>query len=323
MTMTKAAIELAGIGKRFGRSEVLKGLDLAVPQGSLYGLIGLNGAGKTTTLSILLGLLRPSVGTARILGVDAARVATLDGRLGAALHRVGLEPHLTVRDNLTLHALRHGRRRVDGDGSDTIHRLLERLELAHLSRRRAAKLSQGERQRLTLARAVLLRPDVLVLDEPLTHLDPGAVQGVLDLLVSEVKERGTTVLLSSHQLEHVERVAHRLAVLHRGRVLLEGTMHDLLVGGFGGQATYIVGVSDPGAARSVLEQHERVARVTTEGPPGLLSVTLSEPKPELISQMLHAAGLSVTLLRPEQISLNDLFTQTVRGTAAGEPENAS
>jgi ABC-2 type transport system ATP-binding protein len=311
-----AAIECQGVRKRFGKLTVLDGLDLAVPEGTLYGLIGLNGAGKTTTLSTILGLLRPDAGTCRVLGTDSSRIASLRGRVGAALHRPGIEPQLTILENLRLHALRHGRTGVRGP---ELLALLERLELTHLKDRRAAKLSQGERQRLALARAVLLRPDLLVLDEPLTHLDPGAVHGVLDFLTDEVRTRGATVLLSSHQLEHVERAAHRLAVLHEGRVLMEGTMLDLLTAGLGGRAEFLVGATPAEDALRVLRAHPLVADVVEAGSDGLLKIALREARPEVVNAALVAAGVRVALLRPVEVTLNDLFRKTVlarRGDAA-------
>lgn len=297
------AIRLSALVKRFNGRAVLDGVDLDVPTGNLFGLIGLNGAGKTTVLRIALGLLRPDQGSAWVLDTPVSRLHTLSGRVGAAQHGVGLEPQLTARDNLRLHAHLHGRPRVDPSP------LLKRLELSHLAGRRVARLSQGERQRLNIARALLLRPDVLLLDEPLTHLDPGAVDGVLELLAEEVRERNATILLSSHQLELVERAADGLALIHRGRVLLDGTMKSLLSAT---GSTLLLEVDRVDDAERLLAAHDHVEEVTRVGAEsGQLRVRITTPCSAELNSQLHTAGVRVSLLAPERRTLTDLFRQAV------------
>ena len=297
-------IQLSSVSKRLGGQQVLDFVDLEVPPGSLVGLIGLNGAGKTTTLRIALGLLRPDRGAATVLGQDARRLASLTGRIGAFMHGVGLDGSLTARQNLVLHALQHGRRGVDCGP------ILERLDLERLAGRRVSKLSQGERQRLALARALLLEPDVLILDEPLSHLDPGAVDGILDLLAEEVRRRGVAVLLSSHQLDLVERAASRFALIHRGKLLLSGTLEELLAST---DRALRIGVDLPGRAAEILQQAQGVAAVhpAASGAPEL-RVSLAGASPAELNAALIEAGLKVHLLAPERRGLHELFRDAVR-----------
>ncbi len=301
------AIELHGVTKRFRGQAVLNGIDLRVPRGSMFGLIGLNGAGKTTTLRVALGMLRPDGGRARLLGVDAVRVSSLSGRVGATLHGVGLDPALTVRDNLRrfAYAARRGAVRVET--------VLERLALGRLVDRRVAKLSQGERQRAAIARALLLDPELLVLDEPLTHLDPGAVSGVLEALREAVRSRGATVLLSSHQLEHVERSTDRFALIHDGVVRVEGRTGELIAG----VGTVVIRADPRDLAERTLRAIPAVTDVrppADDGPDTFFRVRTSASPGELNAR-LHAAGCRVDHLAPARRTLDDLFHEAI-GTPA-------
>jgi ABC-type multidrug transport system ATPase subunit len=318
--MDELAVEARDVHKAYGANSVLRGLELVVPRGHIVGFVGLNGAGKSTMLAVLLGLLRADRGLVRVLGREPTRVASLSGRVGVALHRPGLDVDLSVQQNLRIHALRYGKSAVAPDA------VLERLDLARLRSRRVAKLSQGERQRLALARALLLEPELLVLDEPLTHLDPGAVHGVLDVLV-EQRTRGSTVLLSSHQLDHVERIADRIAVLHRGRVVLDGTVAELLTGK-SGQPAYLVALRggslsafeglDGIAAREEVArgERERLAPSIDFASTTLFRVRLVADTPERLNAQLVARGFGVALLRPERASLDELFARVTASEVA-------
>ncbi|MFH0945404.1 MAG: ABC transporter ATP-binding protein [Planctomycetota bacterium] len=309
-------IQLSSVSKRLGGKVVLDSIDLSVPRGTLFGLIGLNGAGKTTLLRIALGCLRADSGEVKILDKNARGLAAVSGRVGAALHGTGLDPSLTARENLLLHALYHGRggrRRVDTS------RILERLDLEAIARRRVSKLSQGERQRLALARALMLEPEVLILDEPLSHLDPGAVEGMLDLLREEASKRGVAVLLSSHQLEHVERSAGQFALLHRGKMLLSGTMEELLRTS---ERMLLVAATPLDGARAVIDRLLGPGRVE---PPsdvasaaGGLRVALGDADPADLNAALHEAGVRVSRLSPERRTLHETFRNAVRRADRGE-----
>lgn len=315
-----AAIRLDAVRKRFRGSEVLRGVDLHVPRGALLGLVGLNGAGKTTTLRVILGLLRPDGGRVEVLGRPASAIASLSPRVGATLHLPGLDPRLTARDNLRQHALLHGRR-ADPD------EVLRRLDLGYLLDRRIARVSQGERQRVALARALLLDPEVLVLDEPLTHLDPGAVFRVLEVLREHAARRGRTVLLSSHQLELVEQSADRLALLHAGRVLLDGTMGELLAGA---SRRWVVRAAPADRAREILAAapgvmavHSAAEAADVAAPADAWVVEARDADPAEWNARLHGDGVRVALLAPEQQTLSRVFRDAIRGAELDAPAASS
>ena len=311
-------IQLSSVSKRMGGKVVLDQVDLCVPRGTLFGLIGLNGAGKTTLLRIALGCLRPDAGDAKILDQSAHRLAAVSGKVGAALHGTGLDASLTARENLQLHAFHHGR---GGRGRVDPSSILKRLDLETIARRRVSKLSQGERQRLALARALMLEPEVLILDEPLTHLDPGAVEGMLDLLRDEARRRGVAVLLSSHQLEHVERSAGQFALLHRGKMLLSGTMDELLEST---ERSLQLEAAPSAGAQAVLDRLLGPGRAVL-GPDakgaagaGCFEVALGDADPADLNAALQEAGVRVRRFAPERRTLHQSFRNAIRRADHGE-----
>ncbi len=217
---TDTAIETHQLSKDYGAGRGLFDLDLAVRQGEVFGFLGPNGAGKSTTLRLLLGLIRPSRGSARILGLDTVTDSlAIRRRVGFLPGDLALYPRLAGRAMLDhLAALRGG---VDRAYRDS---LVDRFE-AELDRP-ARELSTGNRQKLGLVQALMHRPELLILDEPIAGLDPLVQQSFHSLLV-ELSAAGTTVLLSSHTLSEVERVTHRLAILRRGRLVVVDSVDNL------------------------------------------------------------------------------------------------
>lgn len=306
----ESALELRNAAKRWRGSAALDGVDLAVRAGTVVGLVGPSGAGKTTAIRVGLGLLAPDGGEARVLGGPAREIARHSGRVGLVLDGPALERGLTVAENLELHALRHGRALPDP------RPFLERLQLLALAGRRTGRLSQGEAHRVAMARALLLGPDLLVLDEPVAHLDPALVHAGLELLREAALERGAAVLLSSHQLAELERAVTHLVLLHRGRVLLAGDLKALL-----GAAPPAVRIAARplATARAALERHAAVARVETMRLDGveLLRAELRGDAAASVNAALHAAGAAVSLLAPERPSLEELFRRTLARAGAG------
>ena len=222
-TLTDAAIRVVGVEKAYGDMAVLRGVDLEVRAGSITALLGSNGAGKTTLVRILATLLRPDAGSALVTGAD---VVAEPGRVREALSLTGqfaaVDEILTGRENLVLVArLRHlpHPRAVADD-------LLERFSLTEAGGRRVATYSGGMRRRLDLAMSLAGDPAVVVLDEPTTGLDPQARREVWDA-VRRLAASGTTVLLTTQYLEEAEQLADRVAILHEGRILVEGTLVEV------------------------------------------------------------------------------------------------
>jgi len=224
------AVEARGLGKRFrgraggGPVAALEGLDLAVPRGSVAGLLGPNGSGKSTTIRLLLGLHRPTSGTARVLGLPAGH-PDARRRTGYMPEEADLYPFLTARESVETAAALHGMGRRERE--EAAGRMLERVGLAAEARRRVEGFSRGMRRRVALAQALVHGPELLVLDEPTAGLDPVGREGLLALL-EECRGKGVTVLLSSHVLSDVERLCDRVAILGAGRLAAEGTLQEVL-----------------------------------------------------------------------------------------------
>ena len=220
---TSPAIGITGLTKSFGDLSVLRGVDLTVPAGSIVALLGSNGAGKTTIIRILSTLLRADGGQASVHGHD---VAAAPDRVRESISLTGqfaaVDELLTGRENLVMVArLRHL-----ADPGETADGLLERFDLVEAGGRRVATYSGGMRRRLDIAMSLVGSPPVLFLDEPTTGLDPQARQEVWRT-VRELAGQGTTVLLTTQHLEEAEQLADRIAILHEGRIIVEGTLADL------------------------------------------------------------------------------------------------
>lgn len=216
-------IETRGLSKDYGRFRAVDRLDLAVHSGEIYGFLGRNGAGKTTTIRMLLGLVTPTSGGVFLFGSTRAGVGAALARTGCLVETATAYPNLTVWENLEVH------RRLRGAPKRCTDEVISGLGLGDLSHRRADRLSLGNKQRLALARALLGGPELLILDEPVNGLDPAGMAEVRDLLRAQAAQ-GVTILLSSHLLDEVAQVAHRVGLLHRGRLVEE---HSLVAGSSG------------------------------------------------------------------------------------------
>ena len=214
-------IEVRDLGRRYGEVEVLSGVSFDVRRGELFGLLGTNGAGKTTTVEILQGLRSPSAGEVRVLGLDP----TVDGdrlrlRIGAQLQDAALPDRLRVGEALALFSSLHPSPRP-------MDELVAEWDLGALLGRPFAGLSGGERQRLFVALALVSRPEVVFLDELTQNLDPVGRRRTWDV-IRRVRDGGTTVVLVTHDVEEAERLCDRIVVLHRGRVVVEGSPESIV-----------------------------------------------------------------------------------------------
>ncbi|WEG08283.1 ATP-binding cassette domain-containing protein [Microbacterium horticulturae] len=221
--MTAPAIAVAGIEKSFGDLSVLRGVDFDVSPGTIFALLGSNGAGKTTLISILSTLLRMDAGTARITDADVtADPAAVRQAISLTGQFAAVDEVLTGRENLVLVArLRHVR-----SPSAVADRLLARFSLTEAGSRRAGTYSGGMRRRLDIAMSLIGDPPVVFLDEPTTGLDPQARNEVWDA-IRDLAAGGTTVLLTTQYLDEAEQLADRIAILHEGRIIQNGTLDEL------------------------------------------------------------------------------------------------
>ena len=219
------AIAVERLVKFYQRGMAVDGIDFALPAGSITGLLGGNGAGKTTTIATIMGLLTPTSGTVRVLGAEMPR------QRYRVLHRMNFESpyvempmRLTVRQNLTVFGRLYG---VEGLG-ERIAELARELELLDLLDRPTGKLSSGQKTRVSLAKALINRPDVLLLDEPTASLDPDTADWVRGSLARYRSQRGATILLASHNMVEVERLCERVIILKKGRIEDDDTPPALL-----------------------------------------------------------------------------------------------
>ncbi|GAB1576559.1 ABC transporter ATP-binding protein [Bordetella petrii] len=223
--MNDTLIEAQGLTKRYGGTLAVDDISFQVGRGEIFGLLGPNGAGKTTTILMLLGLTDTSAGTVRVLGRDPQRDPLgVKRQLGYLPDAVGFYDYLSARANLAYTARLLG---LDaGERASRIDRALARMRLSEVGGRRVATYSRGMRQRLGLAEIIMKDARVAILDEPTSGLDPQSTEEFLDLIRS-LKEDGVTVLLSSHLLDHMQRICDRVALFRRGRIALMGSVPEL------------------------------------------------------------------------------------------------
>lgn len=301
-------VEIRGLAKRF-RNGVLAvdGLDLTVGPGEVYGLLGLNGAGKTTTLRLLIGLARPTSGTISIFGERVRPGAPVLSRVGSLVDTPGFAPHLSGRANLAQHW-------EAGGGDPSSGAVEEALALAALgadAERPVKQYSFGMRQRLGLARALMGRPELVVLDEPTTGMDPQQVRQVRSL-VRELAAGGTTMLISSHLLTEVEQVCSHAAVIDHGRIVATGTVDDLT----GASSSLYVEVDDLQAALSVLRDMPGVAAARLDGAGILVELAGAERKQVAAALVRSGIGLETVMARHR---LEDAFLGLLADTQPTRP----
>lgn len=305
-----ALIAFEAVTKRFGKRTAIDALSFEVPEGSVVGLLGPNGAGKTTAIRVVLGLARPTSGRASILGaLPGTRAFSVALRqVGTLVEGPALYANASGRDNLRIQAATLGI-------ADERIRIDEALALVGLSGRAddaAKNYSLGMKQRLGLALALLAGPRVVVLDEPTNGLDPAGIQEMRELIRS-LPQRGTTVLVSSHLLGEVQLMCDRVAIIHQGKLVADGTLVEVLAGARGG-ATFEVTVppAESQRARSALAAAGLAAEVAA-GATGRLVVPADGRSGADINRLLVEAGIYADELRRAAVSLEDVFLEITGG----------
>jgi ABC-type multidrug transport system ATPase subunit len=296
------AIRCRALTKRYGDRAVVDDLDLDVEEGEIFGFLGPNGAGKTTTARMLLGLIRVDSGDAWLLGSKVPCPARL-GEIGAMIEEPAFYPWMTGRRNLKVLA-------AEGPSisSAAVDDALEITSITEAGDRKVRTYSQGMRQRLGLAAAVLRRPKLVLLDEPANGLDPAGIHD-LRLLLRRLADEGTAVFLSSHLLGEVEQICDRVGVIDRGRLIRVGGLDSLS----GRHRTRVaVAASETDTATSVLSSWE----VTTPAP-GELHVATDDAR--AVNEALAQAGIYAATITPERLSLENWFLATTKGDHHGAP----
>ncbi|MDG2304773.1 MAG: ABC transporter ATP-binding protein [Candidatus Binatia bacterium] len=306
--MSESVVTLRGVAKRFGERLAVDGVDLDVPRGSCFGLLGPNGAGKTTTLRMVYGVTRPTAGEIRVFDVDVSRdPRAVRSRLGVTLQENSLLEALSPEENLRIFGRYH--LLAEPELGRRVEELMDFLELRSHAGVPVRDLSGGYQRRLSIAMSLMNRPDLLILDEPTTGLDP-AVRQALWARIRELQARGTTVLLTTHYMDEAERLCDRVAVFADGRVKSEGSPAELVARHLAAEALEID--CDEETEREVLGDGSGTRRIRA----GNRLIVYSDDVAPLLERA-HRLGGSRPVVRPT--NLEDVFL-ALTGTSIEEAD---
>jgi ABC-2 type transport system ATP-binding protein len=305
----ESALRTRGLERRYGARAAVRGLDLDVRKGDLYGFLGPNGAGKTTAIRAILGLIRRDAGTVEIFG--ETNPVRQRARVGAMVETPRFHEWLSGRTNLAIACAYAGR----GTAAD-IEFALDRVGLRERANDRVKGYSLGMKQRLGIARALVGQPGLLVLDEPTNGLDPRGMREVRDLLTELVRRDGLTVFVSSHLLAEVEAMCNRVGIIDKGVLTKEGNIREMMAGPVGARQVE-VGVSDRAKALAALAEIGG-AELAGDGEEGRLLVTLRDIDAAELNRRLVLAGVGVGALLPRTGSLEDVFLSVTTQEAGVE-----
>jgi ABC-2 type transport system ATP-binding protein len=299
-------ITLEHVNKELGKRQILKDVTLAVKQGDIFGYLGPNGAGKTTTIRIILGLLAATSGKVSLLGQDV-QVDKVRKKIGFVLEADGLYDNLTASENLLYYA-----RLYDiPQPAQKVEKVLKQVGLAERARDKVATYSKGMRQRLALARAIAPDPEILVLDEPTAGVDPTGQIEIRQLMLDMIQKEHKTILLSSHNLDEVQRICNRIALIHKGQIRLYGELEQFK--------------REMGQGGLVIETTETVPAATLDELLKLQDVSVREQKDHSlilnigknvevsdIITLFASRGVKIEQVKKQEASLEDMYTAIVK-----------
>src|SRR5947209_10377399 len=314
--MTEAAaapLEVRGLSKHYGELKAVDSVELTVNVGDVYGYLGPNGAGKTTSLRMMLGLIRPTAGSARLFGRDPMRGVEALQQVAGFVEAPTFYPYLTGRRNLELLAAFDGR-----DAATRIDQALQTVELKDRARDRVGGYSHGMRQRLGIAAALLRDPKLLLLDEPATGLDPAGMRD-MRLLIRRLADEGITVLRSRHLLAEVEEICNRVAIVRSGEIVYEGEISELKRGA---GTVYRLSTTDDARALAVCRAQPGIADVRQDNR-GAITFTADLGVVAQLSHALVEAGALNQEMAPKTVTLEDLFFSLTEGGDGHAPAPAA
>jgi ABC-2 type transport system ATP-binding protein len=299
-------ITLEHVNKELGKRQILKDVTMAVKQGDIFGYLGPNGAGKTTTIRIILGLLAATSGKVSLLGQDV-QVDKVRKKIGFVLEADGLYDNLTASENLLYYA-----RLYDiPQPAQKVEKVLKQVGLAERARDKVATYSKGMRQRLALARAIAPDPEILVLDEPTAGVDPTGQIEIRQLMLDMIQKEHKTILLSSHNLDEVQRICNRIALIHKGQIRLYGELEQFK--------------REMGQGGLVIETTETVPAATLDELLKLQDVSVREQKDHSlilnigknvevsdIITLFASRGVKIEQVKKQEASLEDMYTAIVK-----------
>ena len=297
------AIKTDNLGKQFGDVTAVDDLSLRVRRGEIYAFLGLNGAGKTTTIRMLLGMIKPTVGEAHVLGTKIRLGRKNPWRaVGYLVETANAYPELSVRENLEA-----VRRLRPGTSPQAVERVITQLGLASYADRRAGTLSTGNAQRLGLAKALMHQPELLILDEPVSGLDPAGIVEIRELLLDLVRKQGVTIFMSSHILGEVARLADRIGIIHQGRLIQELDVAELERNR---RQWLVVQARNREAAHGVLVDNGYSAELAAQNRIKIAGGQAIE-RPDEVATRLVKAGHAPTMLAVEQEDLEQYFLRLI------------
>ncbi len=299
----KLIIETENLGKRYGDVTAVENLSLRVAEGEIYAFLGLNGAGKTTTIRMLLGMIKPTTGMAHVLQTRV-RLGSREplAEVGYLVEAPHCYPELSVTENLEV-----ARRLHPGTPPKAVNEIIECMRLTPYADRRAGNLSQGNLQRLGIAKALLHNPRLLLLDEPANGLDPAGIVEIRELLLKLTQEQGVTVFMSSHILAEVSRLAQRIGIIHNGRLLQELDIDELERNR---RRRLLLRTRHIEAARQALTAAGYPAEILQDGTIELNNKASFEHSDDIASLLVHA-GTPPTELIVEEEGLEHYFLRLV------------
>jgi len=305
-------VRTVNLRKEYAGVTALKGIDLRVEKGDLFGFIGPNGAGKTTTIKILTTLLEPTSGDAYVGGYSVwDRKDEIRGIIGYMPDSFGVYRDMKVTEYLHFFAAAYGVPASERDG--LVRGLLDLTDLTYKKDALIDTLSRGMQQRLGLARTLVHDPEVLILDEPASGLDPRARIEIREILL-ELKRMGKTILLSSHILSELAEICNKIAIIERGSMVAQGTIDEIMAQ-VEDRSLVMLGVDKPMQAVTLLKDHEQVEGVEYLETENLVRVDLwgSEPDVSWLPEMMVEHGLKVDYLNREQLTLEEVFMKLTKG----------
>ena len=319
--MASNPIEAEGLVKQFDDIAAVDGIDLTLKEGEVFGFLGPNGAGKTTTVRILVTLMKPTAGTAKVAGFDVVKEAnSVRRRIGVALQEASLDPLMKGSELMKLQAVMHGMSKQDA--TKRSEELLERVGLIDAADRQVKTYSGGMKRRLDLAVSLVHEPEVLFLDEPTTGLDPTSRLSLWEEVRSLNKEKGTTIFLTTQYLEEADELAGRIAIIDRGKIVREGTPQNLKAQVSNPTLRVVVDEEVQAKAREIMlgfgdlrpSKDEVIAIGLTDG-----VLKMSE-----VLKSLDKAGIAPRHLELDEPSLDDVFADAtgyrLEGTEEHSPE---
>lgn len=296
-------LKTVNLSKRFGHRWAVSDLNLAVEPGQIFGFLGPNGAGKSTTIRMLLGLIKPSRGMYTFFGQEARRQGIdVCRRIGALVEKPDFYLYLSAERNLKMLGELSG-----GVSRQRINKVLEIVNLQERISDKVRDYSHGMRQRLGIAQAILHDPELIILDEPTTGLDPVGIKEIRELIVGLARDFGKTIFLSSHLLHEVEQTCSHMAIIDNGKLVVQGAVHDLL------KATDFfvteIVVDDPPRAQAILAEDSHIRKITLTGN-SLKVQAATETQPDIIERLVQN-GLRVSAVIP-RTSLEDYYLSLVK-----------